>query len=451
MNALMNLIAIPLGWLMRGCYYLIKNYGLALLLFTFLTRLLMFPLNVKQQKSTARMAMLNPELEKLKKKYGKNQEKLQEEQMKLYAKANANPMMSCMPSLVSLVVIWALIPVVYGPLTYVTNLDKNDVERSNEMIKNIYVVSEEVKSKNTTIEKLIEGYQSKGKDPYQELENLITNEDKYPKSYKALGSDEQSINDVMQAIKKHDDIDKFMLDTDKISDKIVQSRPELMTFNIVSKDDGKYADILQENIRKEAQDFKYEFFGIYLGKIPSYKNIDATTFIPVFCFIFQILISVVSQHYSKKNNPAMQNMGGCGMNGMIYGMSLISLVIGFSYPAGLGLYWCFSSVVGLIQVVVLNKIYTPEYIAKLIEKDAAKQKKKGKQSFMQKMAEAQMVSQGKDPKEIKKEIAEEEGIEYEEPKKKSKTELKEEQRRKLNEARKRMAEKYGDEYDENDD
>lgn len=115
----MGIIATPLGWIMKGCYFVCKNYGIALLLFTILTRLIVFPLNVKQQKSTARMTMLQPELEKIKKKYAKNQQKMQEEQMNLYAKAGVNPMASCLPMVITMVILFALIPVIYGPLTYV--------------------------------------------------------------------------------------------------------------------------------------------------------------------------------------------------------------------------------------------------------------------------------------------------------------------------------------------
>ena len=134
---------------------------------------------------------------------------------------------------------------------------------------------------------------------------------------------------------------------------------------------------------------------------------------------------------------------------MLYGMPIFSLWIGFSYPAGLGLYWCYSSLFALGQTIVLNKIYTPEHVAELVQKDIAKQKKKGKPTLMEKMAEAQMIQAGKDPAEIRKSLSDDE--DYEEPKKKTKTELKDEQRRRLNEARKRMAEKYGDEYDDSQD
>ena len=67
-------------------------------------------------------------------------------------------------------------------------------------------------------------------------------------------------------------------------------------------------------------------------------------------------------------------MGG-GMKAMLYIMPLFSLWIGFSYPMGLGLYWCYSSLFALGQTIVLNKVYTPSHVAELVERDIAKQKK----------------------------------------------------------------------------
>lgn len=445
----MSIIATPLGWIMKGCYFVCKNYGVALLLFTILTRLLVFPLQVKQQKSSARMAMLNPELKKLQKKYAKNKEKLQEEQMNLYAKAGVNPMASCLPMLITMVILFALIPVIYGPLTYVTNVNKDDLEASNNMISNLYVVSSEVQSKDTSFEKLLEGYKKDGasdEEAYEKLRKTITNKDEYSKSAKALSSDAKT-EDVMNAIEKHNDIDKFILNENYFSQKLIQSRPELMTFVFTEKENGQYADVLPESVYNETKDFNYSIFGLFMGKIPTFK--DLSCLIPIISFVLQLIMTFVSQHYSKINNPDMANMGG-SMKVVMYIMPLFSLWIGFSYPAGLGLYWCYSSLFSLFQTIILNKVYTPDHVAELVEKDMAKKKKKnkGKQTFMQKMAEAQMIQAGKDPNEIRKQLAEQNGEDYEEPKKKSKNELKEEHRRKLNEARKRMAEKYGDEYDD---
>lgn len=445
----MGIIATPLGWIMKGCYFVCKNYGIALLLFTILTRLIVFPLNVKQQKSMARMTMLQPELEKIKKKYAKNQQKMQEEQMNLYAKAGVNPMASCLPMVITMVILFALIPVIYGPLTYVSNADKEELTDSNNMISNLYVVSAEVKSKDTTIEKLIEKFEKDGAtedEAYDKLEKLFTDKDKYPKSAKALSNDNK-ISNVMDAIKAHNDIDTFILNENYFSTNLIQSRPELMTFVFTEKEGGQYADVLPTSVKAAAEDFNYSIFGLFLGKIPTMK--DLSCIIPIVSALLQLIVTFVSQHFAKKNNPDAANMGGMGMKIMLYGMPIFSLWIGFSYPAGLGLYWCYSSLFALGQTIVLNKIYTPEHVAELVQKDMAKQKKKGKPTLMEKMAEAQMIQAGKDPAEIRKSLSDDE--DYDEPKKKTKTELKDEQRRRLNEARKRMAEKYGDEYDDSQD
>ena len=422
----MGIIATPLGWIMKGCYFVCKN-----------------------QKSMARMTMLQPELEKIKKKYAKNQQKMQEEQMNLYAKAGVNPMASCLPMVITMVILFALIPVIYGPLTYVSNADKEELTDSNNMISNLYVVSAEVKSKDTTIEKLIEKFEKDGAtedEAYDKLEKLFTDKDKYPKSAKALSNDNK-ISNVMDAIKAHNDIDTFILNENYFSTNLIQSRPELMTFVFTEKEGGQYADVLPTSVKAAAEDFNYSIFGLFLGKIPTMK--DLSCIIPIVSALLQLIVTFVSQHFAKKNNPDAANMGGMGMKIMLYGMPIFSLWIGFSYPAGLGLYWCYSSLFALGQTIVLNKIYTPEHVAELVQKDIAKQKKKGKPTLMEKMAEAQMIQAGKDPAEIRKSLSDDE--DYDEPKKKTKTELKDEQRRRLNEARKRMAEKYGDEYDDSQD
>ena len=67
MFGLEKLIGYPLGWIMYFIYCLVKNYGIAIVIFTVITRLIVFPVSYNQQKSNARMQKLNPKLEKLKK------------------------------------------------------------------------------------------------------------------------------------------------------------------------------------------------------------------------------------------------------------------------------------------------------------------------------------------------------------------------------------------------
>lgn len=441
-----DIIAIPLGWIMKGCYYVFKNYGIALLVFTLITKVLLFPLNIKQQKSTASIAMLKPKLDELEKKYGKNKQKLQEEQMALYSETGVNPMASCMPMLVLMLILFAMIPVIYGPLTYVSNLEKDDVKASNQMIKQLHIVSAEVKDHDTTLEELIAGYEAEGKDPYDELEDLFKDEEEYPKSAKTFKK-ESGIDNVIDAIKLHNDIDQFVLDEKYFAQNLIEGRPELMTFVFAQDKNGEYSDVLSiasTELKNFSEDFNYEFLGIYLGTTPSWKDKKVTCLVPILSFLLNLLTTMISQHYSKKNNPAMAKMTGSTAL-MMYFMPVFSLWITFKYPIGLGIYWCFSSLFGIFQIIILNKIYTPEHVAELVEKDMAKKKTSGKQNLMQKMAEAQLVAAGKDPAEIRKQAG---GDDYVEPKKKSKNEIKQEQRKKINEARQRAAEEMDEDEKE---
>ena len=79
MQFINSIFGYPLGWLMWLCYKIVANYGIALIIFTLLTKLILFPLAVKQQKSSLRMARMQPKLEELQKKYGKNKEKYNED------------------------------------------------------------------------------------------------------------------------------------------------------------------------------------------------------------------------------------------------------------------------------------------------------------------------------------------------------------------------------------
>ncbi|MBR1764779.1 MAG: YidC/Oxa1 family membrane protein insertase [Ruminococcus sp.] len=449
-----NLFATPLGWIMKLCYKLVSNYALALLIFTLITRLILLPLNIKQQKSTARMSMLQPEMDKLKKKYSKNQEKLNEETMALYQKHGVNPMASCLPMLLSMLILFSMIPVIYGPLTYVSDLDKDKVTASNTMITNLATVSQGMKASDTTMAKLLE---ENGGD-YDKVFEIITDDDKDGDNYKNYKDTRKIFDDkdsscdewqkLVEIFEKHPDIDEFITNDEYVSQTLSKTRPELTTFDFVDKDkaDAQYADILDSKVRAFAEDFNYEIFGLSLGAIPSMKS--KLALIPILSFLLQLLATVISMHYTKKNNPSQAGMNG-SMKVMLFLMPLFSLWIAFSYPAGLGLYWIFSSFIGIFQTIFLNKVYSPAKVKAIVEKEmeeAKQRRKSGKKTFMERALEIQQEQNGRKP--IKDDDDDEEEDEDKPEKKLSKAELKELQRKKLNEARKRMAEKYGDEYTE---
>lgn len=451
-----SLFATPLGWIMKGCYKLIGNYGLALLLFTLLTRLLMLPMSIKQQKSTARMSMLAPELDKLKKKYAKNQQKLNEETMLLYQREGVSPMASCLPMLISMLILFSMIPVIYGPLTYVSDLDKSSITKSNNTITEIAVISKDMNANGTTMAQLL----ADNDNDFDKVKSIVVDKDNYKNTYKMLGyeyDDKQSEKDdkekmwkeIVEIFTKYPDIDLFITNSNYVSQNLVISRPELTTFDFVdtSKEGAKYQDILPENVREFARDFNYSVFGISLGEIPNMKS--KLALIPIISFLLQIISTFVSSYFTKKNNG---NAMGGGFKAMMLILPLFSLWIAFEYPAGLGLYWIYSSLFGLIQIVFLNIIYNPQHVRELVEKDIEKQKerrKNGKKTFMERALEMQQEQlKGQSAQSGNNDTDDDDDDDDGEVRKKklSKYELKEIQRKKLNEARKRMAEKYGDEY-----
>lgn len=130
----LGFLGTPLGWIMKFLYSFISNYGLSLVLFTIIIRVALFPLNVKQQKSSARMALFQPKLQKLQKQYGKNKAKYQEEMMKLYQEEGYNPMASCLPMLLQMLVLFGIIDVVYYPLRHLLSIPAKTISEATKVL-----------------------------------------------------------------------------------------------------------------------------------------------------------------------------------------------------------------------------------------------------------------------------------------------------------------------------
>ena len=136
MQFINSIFGYPLGWLMWLCYKIVANYGIALIIFTLLTKLILFPLAVKQQKSSLRMARMQPKLEELQKKYGKNKEKYNEEMLKLYDEEKYNPMSGCLPLLIQFPILFGLIDVIYKPMTHILRIPSDVIKIATDIATN---------------------------------------------------------------------------------------------------------------------------------------------------------------------------------------------------------------------------------------------------------------------------------------------------------------------------
>ena len=95
-----NFIGSIFGYVLYGVYFVVQNFGVAIIIFTIITRLLIFPTSIKQQKSMAANSRLQAKQKEIREKYANNKQKANEEMQKLYEKEGVSPMGGCATSIV---------------------------------------------------------------------------------------------------------------------------------------------------------------------------------------------------------------------------------------------------------------------------------------------------------------------------------------------------------------
>lgn len=131
----LSILGTPLGWIMRVIYdYVVHSYGWALILFIILTKVIILPLSIKQQKSTARMAAFQPKLQKIQKQFAKDKNRLNEETMKLYEEEGINPMSGCLPMAVQMILLFGIIDVIYNPLKHILAIPGDQITKAVEAL-----------------------------------------------------------------------------------------------------------------------------------------------------------------------------------------------------------------------------------------------------------------------------------------------------------------------------
>lgn len=121
----LGFLGTPLGYVLQWMYDLFGSYGWALIVFTVAVRLLSFPLQIGQQKNTARMAAYRPMIEEIQKKYAKDREKQNEELMRLQQEYGYNPTAGCLPMFVNFFIMFGVIEAVYYPLQHILHISKD--------------------------------------------------------------------------------------------------------------------------------------------------------------------------------------------------------------------------------------------------------------------------------------------------------------------------------------
>ena len=343
-------LATVMGWIMDGIYKLlnifgIQNIGLCIIIFSILIYALMTPLQIKQQKFSKLSAVMQPELQKIQKKYkGKNSDqaamqKMQEETQAVYQKYGVSPTGSCVQLAIQFPILMALYQVIYKIPAYVGSV-KNILSAA---VTNITAVS---------------GYT----DILQNFikDNKMTRVQLIMDGSKATSN---SVTDFLYALSPSQW--KSLAETSQFSG-------FSDTLNSTAKEISHVQDFLGLNIADQPLTYiKAAFVGgsIILAIV--------AILIPILAWATQMLnIKLMPQAAQQGNGDSQQDAMMNSMKTMNMVMPLMSAVFCFTFPVGLGIYWVDSEAVRSVQQFVINKKMDKIDIQVLINENMKKMEKK---------------------------------------------------------------------------
>ncbi len=121
----MGAISSLFGYLLNALYTVFNNYGIAIIIFSIILRIILIPITIKQQKSMKKSAKLQEEMKEIQRKYKNNPEKLNQETIELYKREKMSPFAGCFSSIIQLIIILSVFWLVSQPLTYMKRIDVN--------------------------------------------------------------------------------------------------------------------------------------------------------------------------------------------------------------------------------------------------------------------------------------------------------------------------------------
>ncbi len=296
------------GWLIRSIYELVENYGVAIILFTIVVKLLLLPLNIKSQKAMKKQQKIQPVIAELQKKYANDQQKLQQEMMKVYKENNVSMMGGCLPMLLQFPILIGLYQAIQRPLTYMFNVPYKNIPQD-------------------IIAKVAELAEKAGVAVGENAETFVT---------RMMSTDQISISS--WAGKVAGEVHEWYIN-----------------FNFFGLDLSSKPQAALGLLSNPAEN---------LGTV-------LLLIIPVLAVISSVLQSKITMAQSgqNKNSGTEQTQS---MNAMMkWMMPLMTGYFALILPAGMGLYWIISGVLQILQQLALNNYFEKkgeDFVVKVPEK-----------------------------------------------------------------------------------
>ena len=294
------------GYLLELLYNLVNNYGLAIILFTILIKIILLPLSIKQQRSLKKSSEMQEKMKVLQFKYKNNPEKLNQEVMNLYKTEKISPFSGCLTAIVQLLLLLSIFYLVRSPLTYMEKMPTEDI---NKYVSQLQEEGKEVSKVYPEIDLIREYNWLKEKNPED------TNIEKMNLQMNFLG------------------LDLSKIPQQNMSDYTVYIIPALYILS-------SFISIRMTTAMQQKQ----------LGKNKKVKLIDGET--------GKELTEEVKDEVKEEENEIDAVMQTNKM--MSWMMPIMSISIAFIAPLGLALYWLMNNILMIIERLVLNKFVKTE-------------------------------------------------------------------------------------------
>ena len=317
----MGIILQPFAWLLLFFYRAFNSYGLALIIFGIVIKLLLFPVTLKSKKSMIQTTMLSEQ--RLQKQYGKDKERYNLEVQKLYEKENVNPMGGCLWSLIPMFVLIALFGIIREPLTYFMHLS----------LEQIQLLAQELDWEHLAVSS---GWVAESKMASLQ-EDLAAG--KITSLFQNIGYNQLYL-------------------VSQITAENLESVKAAMNAHTAGAGDGLFV-------------MNFQFLGLDMSVIPTWKfwtggikwSSIGLFLLPLVSTVVSFLSMKVSMATNRMNNQTQNAQADQTNRMMMWSMPLMSLWIGFTVPAGLSVYWITQYFVTMIQEVICGKMLKKDYEA----------------------------------------------------------------------------------------
>ena len=308
---LSDIVTVPFGWLLNLLYELTANYGVAMILFAILVKLILLPMTAKGKKSMMKMSRLTPQIQALQKKYADDQTKQQQAVQELYKREGVSTCGGCIWSFIPLLILFPLYTVIRQPVTYMLGESAENAE-------------------------------------------LIVN------AIQSAAADLFSANKYYAQITAARHIPEFISEIKAVLPEISQDTLAGVNFNFLGIDLGMIPTFNVFNWEK----YDWPTIGLFLIPLLSAGSQVLSMLISQ-----KLNNSVVTNEKGVQDEEAVKNSQQAQSNKMMmWMMPIMSLWIGFTVPCALSLYWLISGVVSIIADSLLTVHYRKIYDAEDAER-----------------------------------------------------------------------------------